>query len=52
LAVDGDGGFVGPGAGDVAGRVAASAEDDHGDVEFLAEGYAGAVALDLQVEAA
>lgn len=49
---DADAGFVGPEAGDVARGVAAAAEDEEGEVEFLDGGDAGAVSADVEVEAA
>lgn len=50
--VEEDGGLVGPGAGDVAGRVAAAADDEEGEVEGFDVGDAGAVGADVEVEAA
>ena len=52
LGVDEDGGFVGPGAGDVARGVTATADDEEWEVEGFDEGDAGAVGGDVQVEAA
>ena len=49
---DGEAGLVGPEAGDVAGGVAAAAEDEEGEAKRLGEGEAGAVRLDVEVEAA
>ena len=52
LGVDEDGGFVGPGAGDVAGGVAATAHDEEGEAEGFDVGDAGTVGGDVEVEAA
>ena len=43
---------MGPGSGNVAWCVAASAADEEGEVECLDEGDAGAVCADVEVEAA
>ena len=52
VCADTDACFVGPGAGDVAGCVAAAADDEEGQVEGFGEGDAGAVGADVKVEAA
>ncbi len=49
---DADACLVGPEAGDIAGRVAAAAEDEEGPIEFLDGSEAGAVGADVEVEAA
>ena len=49
---DGDTGLVGPETGHVPRSVAAAAEDEEGEVEGLYELDAGAVGLDVEVEAA
>jgi len=49
---DADAGFVGPKARDVARGVAAAAENEEREVEFLDSGDAGAVGPDVEVEAA
>lgn len=50
--IDEDGGLVSPGARDVAGSVAATADDEEGDAKCLGVCDAGAVRLDIQAEAA
>lgn len=52
LGVDEDGGFVSPGAGDVAWGVATATDDEEREVKSFDEGDAGAVGGDVQVEAA
>lgn len=52
LGINEDGGFVGPGAGDVARGIAATADDEERQAEGLDEGDAGAVGADVEVEAA
>lgn len=51
LCADADARLVSPEPGNVAGRVPAAAEDEKRQVELLGEGDAGAVCLDVQIEA-
>lgn len=52
LSADADACFIGPEAGHVTGRVAASTDDKEGQVEGFDEFDAGAVGTDVEVEAA